>query len=283
MTFSPVSPGRGQMPIDCLMPKACRNETAFMAISQMHSNGKLLGNPYVGKRSMSLTPQAPGASVLQMVRQMSPYLRESILTIPRGGATSLASSQAINAPSAIHPPDRAAMSAGPPSACRNGGSRNTRVAGSPGVGTRRVASPRTRRVSSSTAALAIFSRRIFEAVRPFSTNVANVAPRESASRPSAPVPANKSSTRAPVTGSPNRPPRRRLKRLSRTRSVVGRSCDPALLLPTAASFKPRKRPPMILMPSIAPSSPIPDPELEPVRRSWPFRAAACLPCNREAH
>jgi len=37
---------------------------------------------------------------------------------------------------------------------------------------------------------------------PSSTNCAKAAPREIASSPSAPVPANRSSTRAPPTGSP---------------------------------------------------------------------------------
>ena len=54
-----------------------------------------------------------------------------------------------------------------------------------------------------------------------STNVASAAPRESASSPSAPEPANRSSTRASCTKSP-----RIENSASRTRSEVGRVARP---------------------------------------------------------
>jgi hypothetical protein len=54
-----------------------------------------------------------------------------------------------------------------------------------------------------------------------STNVASAAPRDSASMPSAPEPANKSSTRAPATRSP-----RIENSASRMRSDVGRVAVP---------------------------------------------------------
>src|SRR5262245_62330912 len=58
------------------------------------------------------------------------------------------------------------------------------------------------------------------AVRSESTKTALAAPRERASRPSAPVPAKRSSTSAPSTGP------MRLKTASRTRSPVGRTSSP---------------------------------------------------------
>ncbi len=88
--------------------------------------------------------------------------------------------------------------------------------------------------------------------RPSSTRQTWAAPRDRASRPSAPVPAKRSSTRASLIGSPNLPPIRTLNRLSRTRSVVGRKCAPASPLPTDANAFPRKSPAMILMLSTTP-------------------------------
>ena len=68
-----------------------------------------------------------------------------------------------------------------------------------------------------------------------STNVASAAPRDSASIPSAPEPANRSSTRASVTRSP-----RIENSASRTRSEVGRVASPG----GACSRRPPQRPAM---------------------------------------
>ena len=90
-----------------------------------------------------------------------------------------------------------------------------------------VASRRKMRVAPPSPSAATFSRISARASAPSSTNSAKAAPRDIASSPSAPVPANRSSTRAPVTGSPWAWARM-LNRLSRSRSAVGRiACDSA--------------------------------------------------------
>src|SRR5690606_26760774 len=75
----------------------------------------------------------------------------------------------------------------------------------------------------------------------FSTNVTYAAPRDSASRPSAPEPANRSSTRASARSCWSA-----LIHASRTRSVVGRVRSPG----GAAMLWPRHWPAMILTPSL---------------------------------
>jgi hypothetical protein len=92
-----------------------------------------------------------------------------------------------------------------------------------------------------------------------STKVTCAAPRESASRPSAPEPANRSSTRAPGRSCCSA-----LIHASRTRSVVGRVRSPG----GAAIVRPRQRPAMILMrrPQVD------QPRLQPVR---PFQRSSC--------
>jgi hypothetical protein len=112
-----------------------------------------------------------------------------------------------------------------------------------GAEARRVAADQRRTPAPS---VAMFSRMSFCATRPSSTNTAWAAPRDNASSPSAPVPANRSSTRASLIGSPKRPPTSMENRLSRTRSVVGLRCAPASPLPTEASGRPRQFPAMIL-------------------------------------
>jgi hypothetical protein len=75
----------------------------------------------------------------------------------------------------------------------------------------------------------------WRAARSLSTNVAWAAPRDSASTPKAPLPANRS-----ATGSLSIPPRlaSALKMASRTRSVVGRVRAPG----GATSVRPRAEP-----------------------------------------
>jgi hypothetical protein len=67
-----------------------------------------------------------------------------------------------------------------------------------------------------------------------STRTAEAAPRDTASIPSAPVPANRSSTLAPSTRSPSTP-----NSASLTRSLVGLVSRPG----TARSRRPPRRPP----------------------------------------
>src|SRR5580704_4427541 len=83
------------------------------------------------------------------------------------------------------------------------------------------------------------------ACRSRSMKLAKRAPRDRASRPKAPVPANTSSTRASSqTGAaPNRPWARMLKSASRARSEVGRTALPG----GAAMRRPRCLPPTIRM------------------------------------
>ena len=95
--------------------------------------------------------------------------------------------------------------------------------GTPG----RIACARTRRAISahrpagrpprSGASVAMFSRSCSAVSRSDSMNVAALAPRDSASSPSAPLPANRSRQRLPSTTGASQ-----LKRVSRTRSGVGR-------------------------------------------------------------
>ena len=74
------------------------------------------------------------------------------------------------------------------------------------------------------------------AVTSRSTNVACAAPRDSASSPSAPLPANRSRQRAPCARVPSQ-----LNSVSRTRSGVGRSPS----LAGKRSLRPRQLPPMM--------------------------------------
>jgi len=92
--------------------------------------------------------------------------------------------------------------------------------------TRAPDSPHSRVTASMAAA----------ARRSFSTKVTCAAPRERASSPSAPLPANKSSTRAASMRGCSQ-----LNRVSRTRSGVGRISTPA----GNCNRRPRCRPPMM--------------------------------------
>ena len=113
-----------------------------------------------------------------------------------------------------------------------------------GSGRRRRASLRTVQTASAQTTLAPvsfscsrFSEIVLHAARSLSTKVTLAAPRESASRPSAPEPAKRSSTLAPSTGPI------RLNAASRTRSPVGRVASPL----GAAIRLPRCVPAMILI------------------------------------
>src|SRR5438067_233587 len=81
-----------------------------------------------------------------------------------------------------------------------------------------------------------------------STNWQKRAPRDSASSPSAPVPAKRSSTLVPSTVKPSMPWTRILKIASRTRSEVGRVSRPA----GAARLRPPSVPPTIRILAPAP-------------------------------
>src|SRR5690606_21615987 len=85
-----------------------------------------------------------------------------------------------------------------------------------------------------------FSRITPRAAASCSTNRQNFAPRDSASSPSAPVPAKRSSTRTP-SGRPSKRCWRTLNRVSRARSDVGRTERPD----GACSRRPRSSPPTI--------------------------------------
>src|SRR6185312_9872255 len=104
---------------------------------------------------------------------------------------------------------------------------------------KRMASPRCTVTRSLTPRAAILLSNALSDGGFSSTKVAEPAPRDKASRPSAPLPANRSSTRAPSRASPSM-----LIQASRTRSAVGR---------TRWSFgvsnrRPRYSPATILMP-----------------------------------
>ena len=78
-----------------------------------------------------------------------------------------------------------------------------------------------------------------------STNVAHSAPRDSASIPIEPVPANKSRTRAPSTALPNRPCVRISNMLLRKGADVGRNPCSESPPPTGTSLSPFSRPAII--------------------------------------
>src|SRR6478672_11033302 len=101
------------------------------------------------------------------------------------------------------------------------------------------------------------------ASRSFSTKTALAAPRESASRPIAPEPANRSSTEAPSTGPI------RLKAASRARSAVGRVSCPFGAKIRAPLFDPA----MILMQGLSPNGDCPSSgtEAQPVLGTVPAR------------
>src|SRR5271169_3688536 len=92
----------------------------------------------------------------------------------------------------------------------------------------------------------MFWRRAARASRSCSMNTAWAAPRDNASRPSAPVPANASSTAAPENGTPSTaswPCDRMLNSASRARSLVGLTVEPD----GASSRRPRCLPATIRM------------------------------------
>src|SRR5262245_9587252 len=86
-----------------------------------------------------------------------------------------------------------------------------------------IASPVTTRLRDSSPSCSRFPRRYRTTLRSRSTNVQWAAPRDRASMPSAPVPANRSATRASRTRSRLTSA---LKTASRTLSVVGRVSRP---------------------------------------------------------
>ena len=89
------------------------------------------------------------------------------------------------------------------------------------AGPRSVASRRSSFVTPPAPNASMWSRIRPRASTPSSTKGTERAPRDSASRPSAPVPANRSSTRRPANSLPRRLARM-LNTASRTRSAVGR-------------------------------------------------------------
>ena len=96
-------------------------------------------------------------------------------------------------------------------------------------------------ITSETPSFSAFRRITAAASGSVSTKVADAAPRDSASNPSAPLPANKSATRKP-----SNVPRRLASienKVSRTRSVVGRVSSPR----GASIVRPRHLPAMILI------------------------------------
>src|SRR5438045_3966119 len=100
---------------------------------------------------------------------------------------------------------------------------------------------------SSSPSAAMLRRNAASAARLSSMKTAALAPRDKASRPTAPVPANASSTGRSAKGSPdaaNRPCDRMLNRASRARSLVGRTVSPT----GATSRRPRCTPPTIRNP-----------------------------------
>src|SRR5581483_3470232 len=99
-----------------------------------------------------------------------------------------------------------------------GGSQSTRSYVVRSCATARNAS--WQRTVASRRSLSRFALIVRHASRSSSTKVHEAAPRDSASRPSAPEPANRSSTAAPSTGPT------RLNAFSRTRSEVGRVSRP---------------------------------------------------------
>src|SRR3954470_4551139 len=108
-----------------------------------------------------------------------------------------------------------------------------------------------------------------------STRRASAAPRESASRPTAPVPANRSRNRLPRSG--GTPCSSMLSRASRARSLVGRVSRPG----GATRCRPRCRPAMIRTKPGGFDTPLPLglPRARPARRC-PMLRFALLGCGR---
>ena len=194
----------------------------------------------MGDRSRSTRPTELGAvgrgcvaanaigllEARQMLSRAAPWLRSASSGSDVGGGSARAVS-AINRRQARCGRRRAiARCARGTRSCRYGGSRKTRLAASPG-GTASASIARTVLRSNARQA-AMLARRAASAARSCSMKVACAAPRDSASRPNAPVPANTSSARAPSTDS--RPPHGACSSMSnsawRTRSAVGRVAAP---------------------------------------------------------
>src|SRR5712691_7145431 len=111
----------------------------------------------------------------------------------------------------------------------------------------RVASPATIWTRSASSSAAMLRRSAVSASRSLSMKAAALAPRDRASRPSAPVPAKASSTGRPANGKPEAaklPWLRMLKSASRARSLVGRTNSPG----GATSRRPRWLPPTMRNP-----------------------------------
>src|SRR5690606_32059199 len=161
----------------------------------------------------------------------SPYLRPLVPVYPSGHAGSgprAERSSTTRASSASQPPSRSPASTAPTSSSEAayGGSATTRWYRPP-EGPRE--STRRARSAASTApgrpSASMLRRITAAALRSDSTSRACSAPRESASRPIAPDPAYRSSTRAP-----SRPPSSDMteeNRASRARSLVGRVVRPS--------------------------------------------------------
>jgi len=161
----------------------------------------------------------------------------------------------MSAPGASHPPFSSRSAARVRKSDSNGGSRNTMSKGRPAPPRNRNASP-----CSTSAPLAPHSesraRSSRAAAASRSTKVTWAAPRERDSRPSAPLPAKRSRQRAPGKRAAIQ-----LKRVSRTRSGVGRISGEG----GKRSFLPRHLPPMMRS-----------------TRAWPARLAPILaPAGRE--
>ena len=177
-----------------------------------------------------------------MLIRAAPWMRSASRCVA-GGGSSRPVSATITAPDAIQPASRSRSNARRTRSLPYGGSRKTRSHVGPG-GTARASAGRTvQRLSACKAVMLV--RRTASAARSRSMNVACAAPRDSASRPNAPVPANTSRTWAPSTAS--RPPHGACSSISnnacRTRSAVGRVWLPG----GAISVLPRQRPATILI------------------------------------
>lgn len=183
---------------------------------------------------------------------LPPYRRTSCVSKPSGTDCRSPSSQTATVSLASQPPSAADSSARTPRPRRYGGSAKTRSNGRPGHRPRLVASHRFKVATPSARKRPMFRSITVRAAESLSTKWTDAAPRDSASRPSAPVPAKRSRTCRPVTRSPNLPFTRRLKMFSRTRSAVGRrGAGPGRetrRFPDGGSHRrvPRYRPAMIL-------------------------------------
>ena len=150
-----------------------------------------------------------------------------------------------------------------------------------------VASAGRTRARSPSASAAMLARIASSAGRARSTRRASAAPRESASRPTAPVPANRSRNRLPRSG--GTPCSSMLSRASRARSLVGRVSRPG----GATSRRPRCRPATIRTKPGGFDTPpaLGFPRARPARRcpccasrsSAAAASAGCTPDNIAAH